>query len=261
MLDNLFRLVGALGRPQAAPESEAAAAPRHVAIIMDGNGRWATRRGLPRVAGHRAGVEALRRTVRAARELGLGVLTVYAFSTENWQRPQEEVDTLMRLVVEYCRAEAEDLRRNGVRVKVIGRLQELPMLQQREIAQAMEHTRDGTSLVLNVAWNYGARAELVDAFRSLLSEVQAGRLRPEDVDAEQISRHLYTADLPDPDLIIRSGGEMRLSNFLLWQAAYAEFWSTPVLWPDFNKEHLAEALAVFAQRERRFGAIKPTKSR
>lgn len=261
MLDNIFRRVGAVGQPGSVPGPEPKSVPLHVAIIMDGNGRWATRRGLPRVAGHRAGVEALRRTVRAARELGVAVLTVYAFSTENWQRPPEEVDTLMRLVVDYCRTEREELRKSGVRVKVIGRLQELGAVQQREIAQVMEHTREGSNLVLNVAWNYGARAELVDAFRSLLAEVQAGRVKPEEVDPALISRHLYTADLPDPDLIIRPGGEMRLSNFLLWQAAYAEFYSTPVLWPDFDKEHLIEALASFGQRERRFGAIKPTQSR
>ncbi len=229
--------------------------PRHVAIIMDGNGRWALRRGLPRTVGHRAGVEALRGVVKAAPDLGIKILTCYAFSTENWKRPKDEVDTLMSLLLEYCRLEAENLHRNGVRINAIGRIHELPPAQQQEIARAVALTRGNDRLVLNLAVNYGGQAELVDAFRSLAAEVQSGRLAPEAIDAEVVRRHLYTADLPDPDLIIRTAGEMRLSNFLLWQSAYAEIWVTDVYWPDFTREHLEQALRDYARRERRFGAL------
>lgn len=261
MLDNIRRRLGSA--PKAAPEAEpdGSGVPRHIGIIMDGNGRWATQRGLPRVAGHRAGVEALRRTVRACKELGIPVLTVYAFSTENWARPKEEVDTLMRLIVEFCRSETRELAKNGVRVNVIGRISELPGLQQQAIREAMEATAANTGLLLNVACNYGGRAELADACKAVLAEVQAGKLAPEAITPEVIEQHLYTAGIPDPDLIIRFGGDLRLSNFLLWQAAYAEIWVTPLYWPDFSKELLQEALADFRRRERRFGAIKQTKSR
>ncbi len=222
---------------------------------MDGNGRWATQRGLPRTAGHRAGVEALRSVVKAAPELGVEILTCYAFSTENWKRPKDEVDTLMFLLLEYCRLEAETLHKNGVRINAIGRIDELPAPQREEIHRAMSLTQENNRLVLNLAVNYGGQAELVDAIRKLATEVQEGRLAPDEIDTNQIAANLYTAGLPDPDLVIRTAGEMRLSNFLLWQAAYSEIWVTDVFWPDFTGEHLEQALSDFARRERRFGAV------
>lgn len=253
MVDQMRRT--AVPAAQESTPEAAANGVRHVAIIMDGNGRWATKRGLPRVAGHRAGMEALRKTVRAARELGVAMLTVYAFSTENWKRPAEEVGALMWLIVEYCRSELRELQANGVRINVIGRWNDLPELQREVLAESMADTRENTGLMLNLALNYGAQAEIADAFQAILAEVQAGRLRPEDVDPACIEDHLYTGGLPNPDLIIRTAGEMRLSNFLLWQAAYAEFWVTPDFWPDFSRTHLEAALRDFGRRERRFGAI------
>jgi undecaprenyl diphosphate synthase len=222
---------------------------------MDGNGRWAVGRGLPRNAGHQAGVQAIKDVVRACPDLGVDILTIYAFSTENWKRPKDEVDALMWLLVEYCRSQTEELRQNGVRINAIGRIDQLPPLQQSEVRRAVEATSRGDRLTLNIAINYGARAELVDAVRRIAEAVQAGSIRPEEIDTNLIESHLYTAGQPSPDLIIRTGGEMRLSNFLLWQAAYSEIWVTPVLWPDFRREHLEEALADFGKRERRFGAV------
>ncbi len=256
MLDDLRELVGLKrAAPRNTAPREESYLPRHVAIIMDGNGRWATQRGLPRTVGHRAGVEALRGVVKAAPDLGIKILTCYAFSTENWKRPKDEVDTLMNLLLEYCRLEAETLHKNGVRINAIGRIHELPAAQQQEIARAVALTRENDRLILNLAVNYGGQAELVDAFRSLAAEVKAGGLEPEAIDAAAVRRHLYTADLPDPDLVIRTAGEMRLSNFLLWQSAYAEIWVTDVYWPDFTREHLEQALRDYARRERRFGAV------
>ena len=256
MLDGLNKNAGQAREASASLASHSnAGGALHVAIIMDGNGRWALQRGLPRTAGHRAGVEALRGVVKAAPELGIKVLTCYAFSTDNWKRPKDEVDTLMNLLLEYCRLEATTLHKNGVRINAIGRIHELPLAQQREIERAVNLTRGNDRLILNLAVNYGGQAELVDAFRSLAAEVQAGRLDPAHIDAAAIARHLYTAGLPDPDLVIRTAGEMRLSNFLLWQAAYAEIWVTDVYWPDFTREHLEQALRDYARRERRFGAV------
>ncbi|MGE5676056.1 MAG: isoprenyl transferase, partial [Mycobacterium leprae] len=229
--------------------------PRHVGIIMDGNGRWATRRGLPRTAGHRAGVEALRRVVSASPELGIEVLTAYAFSTENWKLSKDEVDFLMRLLVEYCRRETESLNRKGVRIRAIGRLSELPQLQREEIQRAVELTQANTGLTLNLAVNYGGKAELVDAVKAVSAKVAAGELKVEEINEALIGRHLYAADLPDPDLVIRTAGEMRLSNFMLWQASYSEFWVTDIAWPDFGREQLEQAVADFRRRERRFGAV------
>jgi undecaprenyl diphosphate synthase len=246
------RAAAAEEKPAACAEARTA---RHVAIIMDGNGRWATSRGLPRVAGHRAGVEAIREAVKAARELGIEVLTLYAFSTENWKRPREEVDALMMLLVEYCRREVRELKEQGVRINVIGRWRELPDLQRQAVAEAMADTAHNTKLTVNLALNYGGQAEMVDAFRAIMAKVQAGELQPDEVDASTIEAHLYTAGLPAPDLIIRTAGEFRLSNFLLWQAAYAEFWVTQDRWPDFSRAHLEAALADFSRRERRYGAV------
>lgn len=257
MLDSLRRWMGLeRGRlhERRNPHPKAAA-PRHVAVIMDGNGRWAVRRGLPRTAGHRAGVEALKGIVQACPDLGIEILTAYAFSTENWKRDKSEVDFLMGLLVEYCRSEVDTLNRNGVCIRAIGRIDELPPLQRTEIQRAMELTRNNNRLILNLAVNYGAHAELVDAMRQIAHEVQAGSLTPEEIDEQLVERHLYTAGLPDPDLLIRTGGEMRLSNFLLWQASYTEIWVSDVAWPDFTRRHLQQAIQDFQQRERRFGAV------
>lgn len=257
MLDNLRRLVGleAEASPEPAGAKRVAPGPRHVGVIMDGNGRWAQRRGLPRTAGHKAGVEALRGVVKAAPDLGIEVLTAYAFSTENWTRPKDEVDFLMYLLVEYCRKEVSALNEKGVRINAIGRLDELPALQRDEIYRAMAATRNNTGLVLNLAVNYGGHAELVDVVRAVAQRVKAGELAPEDIDEAVVSNHLYTAGLPDLDLVIRTAGELRLSNFLLWQAAYSEFWVTDVAWPDFTREHLEQAISDFSRRDRRFGAV------
>jgi undecaprenyl diphosphate synthase len=225
------------------------AVPRHIAIIMDGNGRWATQRGLPRSLGHRAGVEALRRVVRLCDRYHVPMLTVYAFSTENWGRPQEEVNALLNLFWETIRSDLEQLHQNGVRLRHIGRLAGLSPDVQAAIAHMMQLTRDNTALDLNVCFNYGGRAEIVDAVR----EIVAAGLPADQITEETISRHLYTRDLPDPDLVIRTGGEMRLSNYLVWQAAYAEYHSTPTLWPDFDHDDFVAALDAYAARKRRFG--------
>jgi undecaprenyl diphosphate synthase len=222
---------------------------------MDGNGRWAQQRGLPRTAGHKAGVEALRTVVKACPELGVEVLTAYAFSTENWTRPKDEVDFLMLLMVEYCKREVQSLNENGVRINAVGRIHELPTLQREAILRAMDETKHNTRLVLNLAINYGGQAEVVDAVRIIAAKVAAGEVKPEEIDQAMISRNLYTAGFPDLDLVIRTAGEMRLSNFMLWQASYSEFWATDVLWPDFSRELLEQALRDFRQRERRFGAV------
>lgn len=229
--------------------------PRHLAIIMDGNGRWATERNLPRVAGHRAGVEALREVIKACRELGIEILTLYAFSTENWKRPREEVDALMDLLVEYLQREIGELMANGVRIRVIGAVDELPPAARRELSRAMELTRENRDLIAVLALNYGGRREIVEAARRLAREVQEGKITWEQIDEALLEQHLYTAGLPDPDLLIRPSGEMRLSNFLLWQMAYTEIFVTPVFWPDFNRAELMEAIAAYGRRERRFGGV------
>ncbi|MCL6634651.1 MAG: isoprenyl transferase [Peptococcaceae bacterium] len=230
--------------------------PRHIAIIMDGNGRWAQKRGLPRSFGHRAGVESLRDIVKICAELKIPVLTVYAFSTENWKRPQEEVSVLMELLVEYLHNEIEELCRNGVRVNPIGRLEELPPSAQAALRMAVERSSGNKGLTLNVALNYGGRTEIVDAVRAIALDVERGRLRADQVDEKVIAGHLYTAGQPDPDLLIRPSGDYRVSNFLLWQMAYTEFWLTNVMWPDFRRIHLLRALVDFQRRERRFGGLK-----
>ncbi|MCR4418928.1 MAG: isoprenyl transferase [Clostridia bacterium] len=231
--------------------------PRHVAIIMDGNGRWARRRGLPRVLGHRAGVEALRSIVEACIDVGIGVLTVYAFSTENWKRPPEEVNSLMELLVEYLQKELAELKQNGVQIRPIGDLESLPPRVRAELRKAQEETREEHNLILNVAVNYGGRAELVRATRLIAQAAASGKLSPEAIDERTLAEYLYTAGLPDPDLIIRPSGEMRLSNFLLWQSAYSELWVTPTLWPDFSPAELWAAIAEFQRRHRRFGGLEP----
>ena len=240
------------GSPGAVPQFEAGSVPVHVGIIMDGNGRWAKRRGLPRLAGHNAGTENVRRITMACADAGVEVLTIYAFSTENWRRPAEEVRGLMTLLAQRIDREARELHRNNVRIRHIGSLDGIaPRLADR-VRAAIELTHKNTGLVLNVAFNYGARAEIARA----VSRIVADGVQPEMVTEELIERYLDTAGLADPDLIIRTGGEMRLSNFLLWQSAYAEYYSTPVCWPDFGREELYQAFAEFGQRVRRFGGLR-----
>ena len=229
--------------------------PEHVAIIMDGNGRWATRRGLPRVAGHREGVKTARSIVRAADALGLHYLTLYAFSSENWSRPEDEVSTLLSLLERAIRSELPELMGRNVRLRVLGRKNGVPLQVRRGIDHVVQETRNNTGLTLMMAFNYGGRDELIDACRALARQVQAGELQPEEIGEKEIQRALYTADVPDPDLLIRTSGEMRVSNFLLWQIAYTELWITPTLWPDFGPTDLYRAIAEFQRRTRRFGGV------
>ena len=236
-------------------ELDLARLPRHVAIIMDGNGRWAARRSMPRLVGHRAGADAVRRTVETAARLGLECLTLYAFSTENWKRPRFEIRALMDLLTEYLRKELHSLRENNIQFRMIGRSEELNISVLEQIRKAELSTFQNTGLRLNIALNYGSRAEIVDAVRKLAREVAAGHLRPDEVDEELIHRNLYTRMLPDPDLLIRTSGEMRISNFLLWQIAYAEIHVTETLWPDFGERDLFSALIDYQRRERRYGRV------
>ena len=229
--------------------------PRHVAIIMDGNGRWARLRHKRRVEGHRAGIASVRDVVETSARLGLEVLTLYAFSVENWKRPKTEVSTLMGLLKRYLRSELETLLGNNIRFRVIGRMDELPTGVQEELRRGMERTSQCTGLLFNIALNYGGRTEIIDAVRGLLGDVLANGRDPSRVTEELLSSYLYTAGQPDPDLLIRTSGEMRISNFLLWQIAYAEIWVTEVLWPDFRRRHLLQAVADFQKRERRYGGI------
>jgi undecaprenyl diphosphate synthase len=250
LLSSSKRKVGISVQPQSA--SDQSGHPlRHLAIIMDGNGRWATKRHLPRLAGHKAGVNALRRVVECAADENIEMLSVYAFSTENWGRPRAEVDGLMRLFWETIRSDLEKLHRDGVRLRHLGRLHDLSPDIQKAVIDSMEMTRNNTRIGLNVCFNYGGRAELVDAVKQMIAD---GR-QPEAITEELIGSYLYTRDLPDPDLLIRTAGEMRVSNFLLWQTAYSEYYSTPTLWPDFGREDLLAALESYQQRKRRFGRL------
>jgi undecaprenyl diphosphate synthase len=231
--------------------------PRHIAIIMDGNGRWASAQGLPRVLGHRAGVEAVRRIAEACTELGVEILTLYAFSSENWDRPSEEISGLMNLLDEFIAAEMTTLRKNRIRLRAIGRLENLPAQTQASLKRAIAETSYHQGLVLNLALSYGGRQELVDACRKIAEQVRDGRLQPEAIDESALAAHLYAPDLRDPDLLIRTSGEQRLSNFLLWQSSYSELYITHKLWPDFSKADLLEALAEYERRDRRFGRTTP----
>jgi undecaprenyl diphosphate synthase len=240
---------------EAVEDSEGGSAvPRHIAIIMDGNGRWAKARGLPRTAGHREGAEALRRVVRSAAELGVGYLTVFGFSSENWKRPAAEVTDLMGLLRLYLRREVAEIDRNGVRLRVIGDRSRLSADINRLIEDAEEQTAANQRLTLTVALSYGGRAEIVQAAQRLAKAVLAGALKAEDIDEDIVRRSLFTADMPDPDLVIRTSGEKRISNFLLWQSAYAEYVFTDTFWPDFSGDHLKSAIAEFGGRKRRYGA-------
>ena len=229
------------------------ALPAHVAIIMDGNGRWAAQRHLPRVEGHRAGIESVRSVVETSARLGIGALTLYAFSVENWKRPATEVSALMTLLKRYLRLELGTINRNNIRFKVIGRNDELSKDVLQELDAGQEATARNTGMLFNIALNYGGRAEIVDAARRA---IEAG-VRAADLDERKFSEFLYTAGQPDPDLLIRTSGEMRVSNFLLWQIAYAEIWVTDTLWPDFRRRHLLEAVLAYQKRDRRYGGIKP----
>lgn len=228
---------------------------RHIAIIMDGNGRWAKSRGWDRTAGHRAGTDTTRRIVRACGERGIEHLTLYTFSSENWQRPPLEVRALMSLLVEMVQREVEDLNRNNVRLRTIGDLSMLPDRTRIALEEGVERTEKNSGLQLHLALSYGGRAEILEGTRSLARAVRAGRLSPEEITDEVFRRHLYAPDVPDPDLMIRTAGDHRISNFLLWQLAYAELWFTDVLWPDFEVSHLDEAIAHFQGRQRRFGKV------
>ena len=229
--------------------------PAHVAIIMDGNGRWARRRGLPRLAGHRAGVDNLRRVLEAAAEFGIRYLTIYAFSTENWSRPPDEVRGLLNILEDVIDRELQSLNKNGVQLRHIGRLERLSPELQAKVHQAVEMTQHNERLVLNIAWNYGGRDEIVQAVRHMMDN----GVLPDEVDEDLVSRYLYTAGIPDPDLIIRTSGELRASNFLIWQGAYAEWYVTPTFWPDFGRDELLEALWEYARRDRRFGRVEPVR--
>jgi undecaprenyl diphosphate synthase len=231
--------------------------PRHVAIIMDGNGRWARLRNKNRVEGHRAGIGAVRDAVETAARLGLEVLTLYAFSIENWKRPESEVSVLMGLLKHYLRSELDTLLKNDIRFRVVGRADELAPDVREELARAEERTASATGLQFNIALNYGGRAEIADAAKRLFAELLRDGRSPEAVDEEALAAHLYTAGQPDPDLLIRTSGELRVSNFLLWQIAYSEIWVTDVLWPDFRRRHLLQAIVDYQKRERRYGGIGP----
>jgi undecaprenyl diphosphate synthase len=226
--------------------------PAHIAVIMDGNGRWAAQRHLPRVEGHRAGIESVREVVEGSARLGIQVLTLYAFSVENWKRPVTEVSTLMMLLKRYLRLELNTLLRNDIRFRVIGRAEDLAPDVQGELSDAEAKTASNRGMQFNIALNYGGRAEIVEAAKRMLEQ----RLSPEELDEQRFGSFLYTAGQPDPDLLIRTSGEMRVSNFLLWQIAYAEIWVTDTLWPDFRKRHLLEAVLAYQKRERRYGGIK-----
>ncbi len=231
--------------------------PEHVGIVMDGNGRWATQRGLPRTEGHGAGESALFDTVEGALDIGLQWLTVYAFSTENWKRPASEVRYLMNFNRGLLQRRRDELHERGARIQFLGRQNwRVPRSVLREMDIAEELTRDNTRITLTIAFNYGGRTEIVDAVKRILDEHDSGRLKGERISPESISKRLYHPDMPDPDLLIRTGGEMRISNFLLWQAAYAELWFTPVYWPDFDREHLYEAIRDYQKRDRRFGRVE-----
>lgn len=226
--------------------------PNHIAIIMDGNGRWARERGLPRLAGHRAGTENLRRVIEACAEFGIEYLTIYAFSTENWGRPEPEVSGLMQIFEDVFDRELAELHRQGARLLHIGRLEGIKESLRRKVIDAIELTKDNDRVTLCVAFNYGGRDEIIHAIQEIVAE----GYKPEQIDAELVSRHLYTADVPDPDLVIRTSGEQRISNFLLWQAAYAEWVFPMIYWPDFGRQELLDAIHEYAQRERRFGLVK-----
>lgn len=233
--------------------------PKHIAIIMDGNGRWAKSRKLPRSMGHKAGVEVINKIVKASSDIGVKYLTLYAFSTENWQRPKDEVSALMKLLVEYMRKELNDLNKNNVKIQTIGDISKFPQICIDVLEDSKLKTKDNTGLVLNLALNYGGRADILGAFKNIFNDYENGRLTKEYIEnltEENFNKYTYTAGIPDPDIIIRPSGEQRLSNFLLWQCAYSEFWYSDILWPDFTVDHLYKAIFDYQKRDRRFGKVK-----
>ncbi len=230
--------------------------PSHIAIIMDGNGRWARRRGLVRIRGHQEGVESVREITRECAKKHIQQLTLYAFSQENWKRPKREVNLLMKLLKEFLIKERNEIEENNIRLTAIGRIEGLPEDVQRELAISMEESKNNTGMVLCLALNYGGRSEIVDAAKKMAGSVKAGKMGVEEITEETFKNFLYTSEMPDPDLLIRTGGEMRVSNFLLWEISYTELWVTQVCWPDFRKEHLEEAMKDYARRERRFGGLR-----
>lgn len=230
--------------------------PKHIGIIMDGNGRWAKERNLPRTMGHKAGIETIRDIVKECSNLGVKYLTLYAFSTENWIRPSDEVSTLMRLLVEYLKKEFKELNSNNVVINSIGDISKLPTICQIELKKAYENTKKNTGLVLNLALNYGGRDDITTAFKRIYEDIKFGKLKESQISEKLISDYLYTSGMPDPDIIIRPSGELRLSNFLLWQSAYSEFWVSDIKWPDFKKENLHQAIYDYQQRDRRYGGVK-----
>jgi undecaprenyl diphosphate synthase len=236
------------------PEAKASLPP-HVAIIMDGNGRWAKARGLPRIEGHRQGAESARTIIRTAGELGIKYLTLYAFSAENWNRPKDEVDALMKYLIHYLKTETPELNKNNVRLEVIGQIYRLPENVQEHLKKSIATLSKNNGLTLVMALSYGSRIEIVDAVRAIAEKVKRGKLDPADINEQVFAQHLYTRNIPDPDLLIRTSGEMRVSNFLLWQISYAELVITPTLWPDFRKPQFFAALEEYARRHRRFGAV------
>ena len=229
--------------------------PTHVAIIMDGNGRWAKQRQLPRVEGHRVGVESVRAVLRTCGELGVKYLTLYAFSVENWNRPKDEVDTLMKYLARYLKSEVAEMHKNNVRLEVIGQIYRLPEFVQEQLAKTQAALAKNTGMTLVLALSYGGRTEIVEATRAIAAKVRKGEIEPAEINEQVIAQHLYTRHIPDPDLLIRTSGELRVSNFLLWQISYAEFVVTPTLWPDFRKPQLLEAFEEYGRRHRRFGAV------
>ena len=229
--------------------------PQHVAIIMDGNGRWAKERNLPRTMGHKAGVETIRRIIKESDRLGIKYITLYAFSTENWKRPKDEVDALMKLLVQYLKSEIKNLHENNVRLRVLGDITELPNHCEIEINDAIELTKNNSGLVLNIAFNYGGRDEIIRAVKNIVTDVENGKLKDKNIDEDIFNKYLYTKEIPDPDLIIRPSGEQRISNFLLWQCAYSEFWYSNVNWPDFKEDNLREAILDYQKRNRRYGGV------
>jgi undecaprenyl diphosphate synthase len=260
MIESIKRIVGGENKTRRNKEELLAAIkqatlPKHVAIITDGNGRWAKKRGLPRTAGHAQGMKRVRETIRAADELGIQVLTFYSFSTENWKRPKEEVDYLMKLPIEFLKTDLQELIDRNVKVQMLGEKSQTPSQTQKALTEFEEKTKHNTGLILNFAINYGSRDEIVRAVRQIIDEVKKGNIDKDQVDEELISRHLLTRGLPDPDLVIRTSGELRVSNFLLWQLAYSELWFTDTLWPDFTPELFYQAIADFQHRSRRYGAV------
>ncbi len=230
--------------------------PQHIAIIMDGNGRWAKKRKLPRSMGHKAGVETIRKIVKESKRLGIKYLTLYAFSTENWKRPKEEVGALMQLLVVYLKREVAELNKNGVKINVLGDMLKFPAECKEELNKAIEITNNNTEINLNLALNYGGRDELVRAMKLIIDDLEDDKIKKEDISEDLISNYIYTKGMPDPDLIIRPSGEQRISNFLLWQCAYSEFWYSDIAWPDFKEEDLQKAILDYQNRDRRFGGVK-----